>query len=131
MPTPSGCCRRPELSVKVSLLEKSDTANRRTSEGRCAPVPVQKYGPQRHVHRAGGDHRGKAGHQLLEQGRRGRLDGRHAARPSDLVRPGSIVALPLHGRVRILRVLALPSRRGPAAEARSCYEEIDEGGGAT
>jgi ribosomal 50S subunit-recycling heat shock protein len=24
----------------------------------------------------------------------------------------------------VLRVLALPERRGPAAEARACYEEI-------
>jgi ribosome-associated heat shock protein Hsp15 len=40
------------------------------------------------------------------------------------VRAGSIVALPLHDRVRVLKVLALPSRRGPAAEARLCYEEL-------
>jgi ribosome-associated heat shock protein Hsp15 len=26
--------------------------------------------------------------------------------------------------VRVLRILALPERRGPAAEARTCYEEI-------
>ena len=62
-----------------------------------------------------------------------RLDGKRVEKPSDEVRVGSIVALPLHDRVRILKVLALPSRRGPAPEARACYEElgIDEPQGAT
>ena len=59
-----------------------------------------------------------------------RIDGRRVEKPSDDVRAGSIVALPLHGKVRVLRVLALPARRGPAAEARSHYEEIDATGGA-
>ena len=53
-----------------------------------------------------------------------RIDGRRAERSSDEVRIGSVVALPLHGQVRILRVLRLPGRRGPAAEARACYEEL-------
>jgi ribosome-associated heat shock protein Hsp15 len=53
-----------------------------------------------------------------------RIDGRRALKANDEVRPGSIVALPLHGQVRVLRVLALPQRRGPASEARACYEEV-------
>ena len=53
-----------------------------------------------------------------------RIDGRRAERPSESVRLGSIVALPLHGRIRILKVLSLPERRGPAPEARACYEEL-------
>lgn len=62
-----------------------------------------------------------------------RIDGRRVEKPSDGVRAGSVVALPLHGRVRVLRVLALPSRRGPAAEARTFYEElgVDGESGAT
>ena len=60
-----------------------------------------------------------------------RLDGRRVARPSEEVRVGSVIAMPLHARVRIIRVTALPARRGPAAEARTCYEEIDEGTAAT
>ncbi len=52
-----------------------------------------------------------------------RIDGRHATRTSD-VKPGCVIALPLNGTVRILRVLHLPTRRGPAAEARAAYEEI-------
>ena len=53
-----------------------------------------------------------------------RVDGRRIGKSSDDVRVGSVVALPLHGQVRILRVLCLPQRRGPASEARACYEEV-------
>lgn len=53
-----------------------------------------------------------------------RIDGRRAGKPSDVVRVGSVIALPLHGRTRIVKVLALPLRRGPPAEARTCYEEL-------
>jgi ribosome-associated heat shock protein Hsp15 len=62
-----------------------------------------------------------------------RVDGRRVEKSSEEVRVGSIVALPLRGRVRILRVLSLPQRRGPPAEARACYEElgIDEPKAAT
>ena len=56
-----------------------------------------------------------------------RIDGRRVEKSSEEVRGGSIVALPLRGQVRILRVLALPSRRGPASEARACYEELTQG----
>jgi len=53
-----------------------------------------------------------------------RIDGKRVEKSSDEVRVGSTVALPLHDKVRVLRVLALPERRGPAAEARACYEEL-------
>ena len=55
-----------------------------------------------------------------------RIDGKRVAKTSEEVRVGSVVALPLHGQVRILRVIALPQRRGPASEARTCYEELGE-----
>jgi len=53
-----------------------------------------------------------------------RIDGKRVEKPSEEVRVGSVVALPLRDQVRILRVLALPERRGPAPEARSCYEKL-------
>jgi ribosome-associated heat shock protein Hsp15 len=53
-----------------------------------------------------------------------RIDGKRVEKPSEPVRVGSVIALPLHDRVRVLRVLALPEQRGPAAEARACYDEI-------
>jgi ribosome-associated heat shock protein Hsp15 len=54
-----------------------------------------------------------------------RIDGRRVEKPSEDVNPANIIALPLHGRVRVLRVLSLPLRRGPASEARTHYEEVD------
>jgi ribosome-associated heat shock protein Hsp15 len=60
---------------------------------------------------------------IIEQGYV-RIDGRRVEKSSEEVRVGSVVALPLRGRVWILKVLNLPSRRGPAAEARLCYEEL-------
>ena len=60
---------------------------------------------------------------IVEQGHI-RIDGKRIDKPSDEVRIGSIVALPLHDQVRVIRVLSLPARRGPAPEARACYEEL-------
>ena len=54
------------------------------------------------------------------------VDGKRVAKTAEEVRIGSIVALPLRGEVRVLRVLALPTRRGPPAEARAFYEELGE-----
>ena len=53
-----------------------------------------------------------------------RIDGHRVEKSSDTVAVGSVIALPLHGRVRVLKVLCLPDRRGPAPEARACYEEL-------
>ena len=53
-----------------------------------------------------------------------RIDGRRVEKTSDQVAVGSVIALPLRDRIRIIRVLALPLRRGPASEARGCYEEL-------
>lgn len=61
---------------------------------------------------------------LIEEGKT-RIDGKRVEKPSEPVRVGSIIALPLRGSVRIIRVVALPERRGPASEARAAYEEID------
>jgi ribosome-associated heat shock protein Hsp15 len=53
-----------------------------------------------------------------------RLNGKRVLKTSEDVRAGSTIALPLCGEVRVLRVVALPQRRGPPAEARTCYEEL-------
>ena len=62
-----------------------------------------------------------------------RIDGKRVEKPSEEVREGSVVAFPLNDRVRILRVLSLPARRGSPTEARLAYEElgIDGANGAT
>ena len=58
-----------------------------------------------------------------------RIDGKRVEKCSEDVRSGSTIALPLRGRVRVLKVLDLPRRRGPAAEARTCYREVNVDGG--
>ena len=55
-----------------------------------------------------------------------RVDGKRITKPSEDVCEGSVVSLPLPGQTRVIKVVSLPSRRGPAAEARTCYEEIGE-----
>lgn len=60
---------------------------------------------------------------LCEQGYI-RLDGRRIDRAHAAVRPGNVLSLMLHGRIRVLRVERLPSRRGPASEATTLYHEI-------
>ena len=60
---------------------------------------------------------------VIDEGRV-RVDGKRVTKPSDEVRVGSVVAFPLRDQVRILRVVELPARRGPAAEVRACYEEL-------
>jgi ribosome-associated heat shock protein Hsp15 len=62
--------------------------------------------------------------QSIIEGGHVRVDGKRTEKSSEEVRAGSIVALPLHDRVRVFRVLALPLRRGPSSEARACYEEL-------
>ena len=57
-----------------------------------------------------------------------RMDGKRVAKMAEEVRLGSVISFALHGRVRVVQVLAVPSRRGPASEARTCYEELDERG---
>ena len=67
--------------------------------------------------------------QSLIDGGHVRIDGKRVLKTSGEVRVGSVIALPWRGSVRVLRVLTLPVRRGPAAEARSCYEEVGEPSG--
>ncbi len=54
-----------------------------------------------------------------------RIDGRRIDRAHCPVRVGMILAFPLNGQVRILRVEALPTRRGPSAEARALYTLLE------
>lgn len=42
------------------------------------------------------------------------------------LRIGDVLTVPVHGSVRVVRVAALAVRRGPATEARTLYEEINE-----
>jgi ribosome-associated heat shock protein Hsp15 len=54
-----------------------------------------------------------------------RLDGRIVDKAHAVVTPGMVLTFALGPRVRIVRVVALGERRGPASEARALYDEID------
>jgi ribosome-associated heat shock protein Hsp15 len=58
-----------------------------------------------------------------------RLDGRRVERAHACVRVGSVLSLPHGNGARVVRVEALPVRRGPAPEARACYEVVGESPG--
>ena len=53
-----------------------------------------------------------------------RLNGQNVKRAHTDVGPGSVITIPLHGAIHVIRVEALPQRRGPAEEARVHYREI-------
>jgi len=54
-----------------------------------------------------------------------RVNGQPCRKPAQVVRGGDTVTVSAHGRVRVLRVLLLGERRGPASEAALLYEEIE------
>lgn len=55
-----------------------------------------------------------------------RLNSQPTDKPHAKLRIGDVLTVPLRGQVRVVRVLALAARRGPAPEARLLYEEILE-----
>lgn len=57
-----------------------------------------------------------------------RINRQPTDKPHARLRPGDVITLALRGQVRVLRVLHLAGRRGPAPEARGLYEEITEPG---
>jgi ribosome-associated heat shock protein Hsp15 len=54
-----------------------------------------------------------------------RIDGRVVDKPHATVMPGMVLTFALGPRVRVVRIVALGERRGPAPEARALYDEID------
>lgn len=46
------------------------------------------------------------------------------AKSSHDVVPGDVITLAVHGRVRVIKVLALGVRRGPASEAQTLFTDI-------
>jgi ribosome-associated heat shock protein Hsp15 len=64
-----------------------------------------------------------AAQTIVERGRM-RIDGRIVERAATPVKVGSVLTFAHHDRVRILRVDALPARRGPAPEAAACITDL-------
>ena len=59
-----------------------------------------------------------------------RLDGRRVDRAHACVRVGNVLSFPHRGGARVVRVEALPARRGPYPEACACYTSLGEPDGA-
>jgi len=63
--------------------------------------------------------------QKLAEGGHLRIDGRRVERAHAPVRVGNVLAFLTHkGDIRAIRIEALPTRRGPPAEARLCYTDL-------
>ncbi len=56
-----------------------------------------------------------------------RVNGAATEKAHYAVRPGDVLTLPQGGQVRVVRILALAERRGPAAEAQALYEDVTSG----
>jgi ribosome-associated heat shock protein Hsp15 len=54
-----------------------------------------------------------------------RLNGRRVERSSATVRTGDVLVLPMQQAVRVIEVLTIPTRRGPAPEAQACYRTVE------
>lgn len=64
---------------------------------------------------------------LIEEGHM-RLNGRRVERSHITVSPGDILVVPIGNGVRVLEIVTLPTRRGPAPEAQACYRVLDAAG---
>lgn len=54
-----------------------------------------------------------------------RRNGTRVTRASQEIAVGDVLTIPLGPAVRLVEVLTLPERRGPAQEAQSCYRVLD------
>jgi ribosome-associated heat shock protein Hsp15 len=57
-----------------------------------------------------------------------RRNGERVLRQDLAVAVGDVLTLPLGRTVKVIELLALPARRGPASEAGACYRPLDAGG---
>lgn len=65
--------------------------------------------------------------QQLAEGGRIRIGGRIIDRAHAAIRVGDVLSFAQRDTVRVLRIEALPERRGPPAQARALYTELGEG----
>lgn len=64
----------------------------------------------------------EGGVRLMHQGQTRRLE-----KPSAEVAPGDALVFVQRGMLKAVTIEALPARRGPPAEARSLYRDLDAG----
>lgn len=54
-----------------------------------------------------------------------RVNGQRIEKPGRAVGPGDVLTVALFGAVRVLRIRACGTRRGPASEALTLYDDLD------
>lgn len=64
--------------------------------------------------------------RLVEAGHL-RRNGMRVTRASQDIAVGDVLTIPLGSSIRLIEVLALPDRRGPAREAQACYRVLQPG----
>ena len=52
------------------------------------------------------------------------MDGTAVSKPAHTLRPGQTLTFPQGRRIRVIRVIALATRRGPAPEAQALYTDL-------
>ena len=55
-----------------------------------------------------------------------RINRQATDKPHARLRVGDVLTVPLRSEVRVIRVLALAARRGPASDARLLYQDLGE-----
>lgn len=58
-----------------------------------------------------------------------RVNGTPVSRPGRDITPGDVLTFPQGNRIRVVRILALGQRRGPATEAQDLFSDLDGGNG--
>lgn len=54
-----------------------------------------------------------------------RINGEPVDKPSQNVRPGDVLTFAKEGYIRVIRIDAIGTRRGPAPEAQALYTDLD------
>ncbi len=53
-----------------------------------------------------------------------RIDGRVSEKPAATVRPGQVLTFVIGRHVRVIEIVAIGERRGPAVEAAALYRDL-------
>lgn len=53
-----------------------------------------------------------------------RIDGNVSDKPAAAVRPGQVLTFALGRHIRVIEIVAIGARRGPAAEAQTLYRDL-------
>ncbi len=61
----------------------------------------------------------------LIEGGRVRINGQKTRKAGHVLRVGDVLTFPQGDAIRVIRVLALSERRGPATEAQTLYVDLD------